>query len=246
MAHNVFEDNNEFEYEGTYNTYLVNMDDGTFISTDNPKCNIEFFLDYSTDDSDEPPKVEIQIFECFPPTNLTIPRSSGTGRKMLFDFLTLMKERYPGIITAYLEAEAYPDMSLSKRQKTDYNKNIIEHQKKLESYYNSLGFYSEDGDEYFTGNIDHIIDSIQNYDIMKDFNYDNLNIYVERKLLHDFDIPVHNQNVIEQVDVGEKRGREGGTNKRKRKTNSNKKKTNKRKRKTNKRKKRTITNKRKK
>ena len=216
---------NEFEYQGTHNKYLVNMDYGTFISKDNEKCNIEFLLDYSTDDSDEPPKVEIQIFECFPPTNLTIPRSSGIGRKMLFDFLTLMKERYPRIITAYLEAQAYPDISLSKKQKTDYNNNIIEHQKKIESYYNSLGFNSEDGDEYFTGNIDFIIDSIQNYDIMKDFNYDNLNIYVERKLLHDFDIPVHNQNVIEQVDVGEKRGREGGTNKRKKKTNKRKRKT---------------------
>ena len=84
------------------------------------------------------------MFRCFQPIGTPttgVPRSGGIGREMLLSFLKFMKDKNPKIRIVYLEPLAHPDReNMTPSEQDEYQRNIIQHQKSLEDYYNSLGF----------------------------------------------------------------------------------------------------------
>ena len=172
---------------GHYNYEIDEENYGTFSRKDNNRCLINFSV--------EEDRLKIELFQCFPPIgtpSLTgVPRSGGAGREMMLNFLMFIKTQFHDIITVFLEAQAYPDkenMTEVEYQEYYSDANMELYQHILEQYYNSLGF-TIDEDEWFEGDINHIINSIRNYDKMKSFN-SNIHPDIERKMFEEFGIDI--------------------------------------------------------
>jgi hypothetical protein len=184
-------------------SYTVKNGLVTFSRKDNDRCKIVSRVEAEADEHGEYEKLRINLFQCFQPVGMAsagVPRSGGAGREMMLHFLMYMKEKNPDIRIVYLTPIAHPDkQNMSSSQQNEYKTDISRHQQKLEEYYNSLGFtlytyvVQDEGEtdyyRFFEGNIDYIIETIDNFEKMRQFNFNSyVDPRIERQMMEQFGI----------------------------------------------------------
>ena len=184
-------------------SYTVKNGLVTFSRKDNDRCKIVSRVEAEADEYGEYEKLRINLFQCFQPVGTAsagVPRSGGVGREMMLYFLMYMKVKNPNIRIVYLNPIAHPDkQNMSSSQQNEYTTDISRHQQKLEEYYNSLGFtlytyvVQDEGEtdyyRFFEGNIDYIIETIDNFEKMRQFNFNSyVDPRIERQMMEQFGI----------------------------------------------------------